>query len=156
VPEARIARVREIVGGTRGGSGADVVMGCTGHPSAGPEGIEMPRASGLCVEMRRFPDAGPISTNRHRFVARDITIMGSWAFAEHDLLLGVPMLHQALRHEMQTLHPFDQAGVGCTVADATAMRTVKSTIVPWHRALAGTAGGLRRVRTGVAGRARRA
>jgi hypothetical protein len=33
----RIVRVREIVGGF----GADIVMDCSGHPSAGPEGIEI-------------------------------------------------------------------------------------------------------------------
>src|SRR5260370_10159474 len=35
-PQQRIVRVREIVGGF----GADLVMDCSGHPSAGPEGIE--------------------------------------------------------------------------------------------------------------------
>jgi threonine dehydrogenase-like Zn-dependent dehydrogenase len=38
----RVARVREIVGGF----GADLVMDCSGHPSAGPEGIEMLRDGG--------------------------------------------------------------------------------------------------------------
>ena len=31
---------------------------------------------------------------------------------------------------MQTLYPFSEEGIG-RVADAVAMRTVKSTIVPW-------------------------
>src|SRR5882724_7353636 len=34
-PEARIKKVRDIVGGF----GADLVMDCSGHPSAGPEGM---------------------------------------------------------------------------------------------------------------------
>ena len=38
-PQQRITRVRDIVGGF----GADVVMDCSGHPSAGPEGVEMLR-----------------------------------------------------------------------------------------------------------------
>jgi len=33
--------------------------------------------------------------------------------------------------DMQTLYPFDEAGVARAVADAMAMKTVKSTIVPW-------------------------
>src|SRR5262249_60814459 len=41
-PEQRVARVREIVGGF----GADLVMDCSGHPSAGPEGIEFLRDGG--------------------------------------------------------------------------------------------------------------
>jgi threonine dehydrogenase-like Zn-dependent dehydrogenase len=138
-PEARIARVREIIGGARGGFGADVVMDCTGHPSAGPEGIEMLRDCGFYIEMGQFTDAGPIMTNWHRFVAKDITIMGSWAFTENDLALGVQMLHQARErypwYEMQALYPFDRDGVARAVADAMAMRTVKSTIVPWPELL---------------------
>ncbi len=53
-PEARIAAVREIVGGF----GADLVMDCSGHPSAGPEGIEFLRDGGTYVEMGQFTDAG--------------------------------------------------------------------------------------------------
>jgi hypothetical protein len=32
---------------------------------------------------------------------------------------------------MQTLYPFSAEGVAQAVADAIAMKTVKSTIVPW-------------------------
>jgi hypothetical protein len=32
---------------------------------------------------------------------------------------------------MQTLYPFSQEGIGRAFADAMAMKTVKSTIVPW-------------------------
>jgi hypothetical protein len=38
---------------------------------------------------------------------------------------------------MQALYPFSEEGVGAAIADAMAMRTVKSTIVPWPE-LAGT------------------
>ena len=41
-PDAVFRRVREIVGGF----GADLVMDCSGHPSAGPEGIEFLRDGG--------------------------------------------------------------------------------------------------------------
>jgi threonine dehydrogenase-like Zn-dependent dehydrogenase len=134
-PQQRIARVREIVGGF----GADLVMDCTGHPQAGPEGIEFLRDSGFFIEMGQFTDAGSIETNWHRFVAKDITIMGSWAFTENDLALGVKMLHHAKDKypwfDMQTLYPFDKTGVSAAVADAMAMRTVKSTIVPFPHLL---------------------
>ena len=134
-PQARIARVREIVGGW----GADLVMDCTGHPSAGPEGIEFLRDCGFYIEMGQFTDAGSIETNWHRFVAKDITIMGSWAFTENDLALGVKMLDRARDKypwfDMQTLYPFDGDGVRSAVADAMAMRTVKSTIVPFPELL---------------------
>ena len=62
-------------------------------------------------------------------------MLGSWAFTANDLPLGVDMLHRATSKypwlEMQTLYPFDEGGVSRAVKDAMAMKTVKSTIVPW-------------------------
>ena len=127
----RIARVREIVGGF----GADLVMDCSGHPSAGPEGIEMLRDGGTSVEMGQFTDAGKIETSWHRICTKDLNVLGSWAFTGNDLPLGVDMLYRARDKypwlEMQTIYPFTEHGVAQAVADAMAMRTVKSTIVPW-------------------------
>ena len=127
----RIARVREIVGGF----GADLVMDCSGHPSAGPEGIEMLRDGGTYVEMGQFTDAGKIETSWHRICTKDLNVLGSWAFTGNDLPLGVDMLYRARDKypwlEMQTIYPFTEHGVAQAVADAMAMRTVKSTIVPW-------------------------
>jgi threonine dehydrogenase-like Zn-dependent dehydrogenase len=131
-PEARIAAVREIVGGY----GADLVMDCSGHPSAGPEGIEMLRDGGTYVEMGQFTDAGAIQTNWHRICTKDLNVLGSWAFTANDLPLGVAMLDRARDrypfYEMQTLFPFTEDGVSEAVAAAMAMRTVKSTIVPFE------------------------
>ncbi len=63
----------------------------------------------------------------------------SWAFTENDLVLGVQMLHHAGNKypwfEMQTLYPVDKTGVRTAVAVAMAMRTVKSTIVPFPHLL---------------------
>ena len=130
-PAERTARVREIVGGF----GADLVMDCSGHPSAGPEGIEMLRDGGTYVEMGQFTDAGKIETSWHRICAKDLNVLGSWAFTGNDLPLGVDMLYHARDKypwlEMQTLYPFTEEGVSRAVADAMAMKTVKSTIVPW-------------------------
>jgi threonine dehydrogenase-like Zn-dependent dehydrogenase len=130
-PEQCVARVREIVGGF----GADLVMDCSGHPSAGPEGIEFLRDGGTYVEMGQFTDAGSIMTSWHRFCAKDISVLGSWAFTGNDLPLGVDMLYRARDKypwlDMQTLYPFSEDGITRAVADAMAMKTVKSTIVPW-------------------------
>ena len=109
-PEARIAAVREIVGGF----GADLVMDCSGHPSAGPEGIEMLRDGGTYVEMGQFTDAGAIETNWHRICTKDLNVLGSWAFTANDMPQGVAMLDRARDrypwYEMQTLFPFSEAG----------------------------------------------
>ena len=131
-PEARIGAVREIVGGF----GADLVVDCSGHPSAGPEGIEMLRDGGTYVEMGQFTDAGPISTNWHRICTKDLNVLGSWAFTANDIPLGIAMLDRARDrypwYDMQTLFPFTEAGLADAIAAAIAMRTVKSTIVPFE------------------------
>ena len=130
-PEERIRRVRDIVGGF----GADLVMDCSGHPSAGPEGIEFLRDGGTYVEMGQFTDAGSIDTNWHRICTKDLNVLGSWGFTANDLPLGVDMLYRARDkypwYDMQTLYPFSEDGIRRAVADAMAMKTVKSTIVPW-------------------------
>jgi threonine dehydrogenase-like Zn-dependent dehydrogenase len=129
--EARIGLVRDIVGGY----GADLVMDCSGHPTAGPEGIEFLRDGGTYVEMGQFTDAGSIETSWHRICAKDINILGSWAFTANDLPLGVDMLYKARAkypwRKMQTLFPFTVDGVKEAVAQAMAMKTVKSTIIPF-------------------------
>jgi threonine dehydrogenase-like Zn-dependent dehydrogenase len=129
--DARVARVRELVGGF----GADLVMDCSGHPSAGPEGIEFLRDGGTYVEMGQFTDAGAITTSWHRICAKDINVLGSWGFTGNDLPLGVDMLYRGQAKypwlDMQTLYPFSEDGIARAVADAIAMKTVKSTIVPF-------------------------
>lgn len=126
----RIAAVRDIVGGY----GADLVMDCSGHPTAGPEGIEFLRDGGTYVEMGQFTDAGSIMTSWHRICTKDLNVLGSWAFTANDLPKGVDMLWQARDrypfYDMQTLYDFTEEGVANAVADAMAMKTVKSTIMP--------------------------
>ena len=127
--------MRDIVGGY----GADLVMDCSGHPTAGPEGIEFLRDGGTYVEMGQFTDAGSIMTSWHRICTKDLNVLGSWAFTANDLPLGVDMLYKARDkypwRKMQTLFPFTVEGVKDAVAQAMAMKTVKSTIVPFEELL---------------------
>ena len=75
-----------------------------------------------------------LSIARHRVAA-----LPRWAclpgFTGNDLPLGVDMLYRTRQKypwlEMQTSYPFTEDGVSRAVADAMAMKTVKSTIVPW-------------------------
>ena len=130
IPENRIAAAREIVGKF----GADVVIECSGHPSSGPEGIEMLRDGGTYIEMGQFTNAGSIDTNWHRICVKAITVIGSWAFTADDIALGIKMLHRA-RHrypfrEMQKRFPFSEEGIVAAINAARAMECVKATIVP--------------------------
>ncbi len=128
--QARIDAVREIVGGY----GADLVVECSGHPSAGPEGIEMLRDGGTYVEMGQFTDAGSIETNWHRICTKDINLLGSWAFTANDIPLAIDMLDRARDrypwHRMQTRFPFTEEGVAEATESAMAMRCLKATIIP--------------------------
>ena len=62
-----------------------------------------------------------------------MTICGSWSFTANDPPLCVRRFHQAAgRHpflDKRTLCRFNADGVSRAVADAMAMKTVKSTIV---------------------------
>lgn len=126
---ARIAAVRDIVGGF----GADLVVDCAGHPSAGPEGIEMLRDGGTYIEMGQFTDAGSIETNWHRFCVKDINILGSWAFTADDIARGIALLDRARDRypfrDMQTRFPFSEDGIQAAIDAANAMACVKATIV---------------------------
>lgn len=129
-PQARIEAVRELIGSF----GADLVVDCSGHPTAGPEGIEMLRDGGTYVEMGQFTDAGSIETNWHRFCAKDMKLVGSWGITPNDVYPGIAMLDRA-RHrypwsQMQTLFPFTEAGVAEAVQCAIEMKCVKATIMP--------------------------
>ncbi|MCE3250867.1 MAG: tdh [Geminicoccaceae bacterium] len=88
------------------------------------------------VEMGQFTDAGAILTNWHRICTKDLNLLGSWAFTANDLPQGVAMLDRARDrypwYEMQTLFPFTEAGLADAIDAAIAMRTVKSTIVPFE------------------------
>src|SRR5262249_11712404 len=127
-PRERIEAVRAAVGGF----GADVVIECSGHPSAGPEGVEMLRDGGTYVEMGQFTGPGSVETNWHRICAKDVTIVGSWAFTANDIPRAIGLLRRSMDtypwHLVQRDYPLTEAGVAQAVADADAMKCLKATI----------------------------
>ena len=129
-PQSRIDAVRAVIGGF----GADLVIECSGHPSSGPEGIEMLRDGGSYVEMGQFTDAGSIETNWHRFCIKDVNILGSWAFTANDIPLAINLLHRVRDrypwHLMQMEFPFSEEGIHEATQAAMEMRCIKATIVP--------------------------
>ena len=96
----------------------------------------MLRDGGTYVEMGQFTDAGSIATSWHRICAKDLNVLGSWAFTGER---PAARRRHALSHAATNI-----PGSTCrrsirsprrasaqAVADAMAMKTVKSTIVPW-------------------------
>jgi threonine dehydrogenase-like Zn-dependent dehydrogenase len=65
---------------TPGGRGADLVIECTGVPTAIDEGLQMCRRGGSYLVIGQYTDAGPASINPHAIVYRNLDIHGSWAF----------------------------------------------------------------------------
>ena len=114
--------------------GADQVLDCSGHPSAGRQGIAYLRDGGTFVQMSQFTDTGAIETNWHRFCAKDPNVLGRRAFTANDLPLGVDMPDRARNsypgRVMQTPLPVTADGIRDAIAQAMVMRTVRSTIVP--------------------------
>ncbi len=129
-PQSRIDAVRGIIGGF----GADLVIECSGHPSSGPEGIEMLRDGGSYVEMGQFTDAGSIETNWHRFCVKDVNILGSWAFTANDIPLAINLLHRVKDRYpwdlIQMEFPFSEEGIYAATQAVMEMRCVKATIIP--------------------------
>lgn len=72
-PRERIDAARGVVASF----GAELVVDCSGYPSAGPEGVDTLHDGGAYVEMGQFTDAGSIETSWHRICAKDITVLGS-------------------------------------------------------------------------------
>jgi hypothetical protein len=91
---------------------------------------------GDTAEMGLVGDEGSIDTNWHRICTKDLNVLGSWAFTANDIPQGVAMLDRARDrypwYEMQTLFPFTEQGVSDAIAAAMAMRSVKSTIMPFE------------------------
>lgn len=77
-------------------------------------GADLVRDGRTFVEMGQVSDTGAIETNWHRTCAKDPNGLGRRAVAANDLPLGVEMADRARD----------------AVAQAMAMRTVTSTIVP--------------------------
>jgi threonine dehydrogenase-like Zn-dependent dehydrogenase len=72
-PEERLELVREATGGT----GADVVVSCSGQATTMIEGLEMVRPGGTVIEAGAFVDMGPVPINPNSQVCiKGVTILG--------------------------------------------------------------------------------
>ncbi|RLI27746.1 hypothetical protein DRO58_03635 [Candidatus Bathyarchaeota archaeon] len=86
-------RVEIVKSETRGGYGADVVIECTGFPSAVPEGIDMVRRGGFYAVAGHFTDAGPVMINPYSaFTRKHINLVGVWSSRLEDFIRGRPII----------------------------------------------------------------
>jgi L-iditol 2-dehydrogenase len=89
-PEDRVQEVLKLTGKV----GADVVIECTGVPSAFGEGIEFARSGGRYVEVGHFTDAGSVEVNPHLICKKDLDILGSWVFPKVTFRKALSLLSQ--------------------------------------------------------------
>jgi threonine dehydrogenase-like Zn-dependent dehydrogenase len=79
-------RLRLTLAETPGGRGADVVLECTGVPTAVQEGMDAARRNGAMLVLGQYTDRGPTPINPHVITKKQLTMRGSWAFAERHYL----------------------------------------------------------------------
>ena len=109
------------------------LMDCSGHPS-GAEGIEFCAMASTYVEMGQFTT--PAISNVRHASHQDLNVLVSGPSA-NDLPLASHALHARDNTPGRNADavPFTVAGVKDSVAQAMAMKTVKSTIVPFEELL---------------------
>jgi threonine dehydrogenase-like Zn-dependent dehydrogenase len=75
-----------------GGRGADLVIECTGVPSAVDEGMRMVRRGGAYLVVGQYTDGGHTTINPHQIVYRRLDVLGSWAFTGAHLVEYIRLL----------------------------------------------------------------
>jgi threonine dehydrogenase-like Zn-dependent dehydrogenase len=87
-PAHALAEVIELTGG----HGADLVIECTGVPSAVDQGMRLARRGGSYLVVGQYTDGGDATINPHQIVYRQLDVVGSWAFTGAHLVEYVRLL----------------------------------------------------------------
>lgn len=115
-----------------GGSGADLVVECTGVPEAVDQGTRMARRGGSYLVVGQYTDRGSAWFNPHRVVHRQLDVLGSWAFAGAHLVEYLRVLPAlAARFDLRALvttFPLDDVGDALAAVEAGAV--MKAVLVP--------------------------
>jgi threonine dehydrogenase-like Zn-dependent dehydrogenase len=75
-----------------GGRGADLVIECTGVPSAVDQGFRLARRGGSYLVVGQYTDGGNTMVNPHQIVYRHLDVHGSWGFTGAHLAEYVRLL----------------------------------------------------------------
>ncbi|HEV2109326.1 MAG TPA: zinc-binding dehydrogenase [Thermomicrobiales bacterium] len=97
-------RIKRVLAETPQERGADVVLECTGVPSAVAEGFEVTRRNGQYLVLGQYTDQGTTPINPHVITRKQLKVYGSWAFAEAQYARYVRTLPQlAARFDLSKL-----------------------------------------------------
>lgn len=106
-------RTRLVLAETPQHRGADVVLECTGVPSAVAEGFDVTRPNGQYLVLGQYTDRGTTPINPHVITRKQLKVYGSWAFAEAQFARYVSTLPQlAARFDLSKLvthYPLEEA-----------------------------------------------
>jgi threonine dehydrogenase-like Zn-dependent dehydrogenase len=124
-PAASLARVVELTGGR----GADLVVECTGVPTAVAQGLHLARRGGSYLVVGQYTDSGDTAINPHQIVYRRLDIVGSWAFSGAHLVSYMQLLPALLERfdlaRLVTTYPLaDHTTALADVAAGTIMKAV--------------------------------
>ncbi len=125
-------RARLVLAETPGGRGADIVLECAGVPAAVPEGFELARRNAQVLILGQYTDRGTTPINPHVITRKQLTVTGSWAFAErHSLryVQSVPRLAERFDlARMLTVYPLTEANRA--LADVASGAVMKAVLAP--------------------------
>jgi threonine dehydrogenase-like Zn-dependent dehydrogenase len=124
-------RVRRALEETPGRRGADVVLECTGVPAAVAESFELARRNAKVLVLGQYTDRGETPINPHVITRKQLTVLGSWAFAEAHYLRYVRSLPQlAARFDLRRLiSPYPLAEANRALTDVQAGTVMKAVLV---------------------------
>jgi threonine dehydrogenase-like Zn-dependent dehydrogenase len=131
IPDAT-ERLNSVLAETPAGRGADVVIECTGVPSAVAEGFEIARRNAQYLVLGQYTDRGVTPINPHLITKKQLKIAGSWAFAEPHYARYVRSLPQlAARFDlgkMVTAYPLAEVNNALSdMASGSVMKAVLTT-----------------------------
>jgi threonine dehydrogenase-like Zn-dependent dehydrogenase len=115
-----------------GGRGADLVIECTGVPSAVDQGLRLARRGGSYLIVGQYTDGGDTMLNPHQIVHRQLDLLGSWAFTGAHLVEYVRLLPRLVERfdlaRLVTTYALDDSHVALRdVATGAAMKAVLAT-----------------------------
>jgi threonine dehydrogenase-like Zn-dependent dehydrogenase len=119
-------QVRELTGGR----GADLVIECTGVPTAVSQGLRLARRGGTYLIVGQYTDAGDALVNPHQIVFRQLDVLGSWAFTGAHLADYIRLLPAlTARFDLEVLvTPYPLASADQAVAAVSAGSVMKAVL----------------------------
>lgn len=127
-------RVRLVLEQTPRGAGGDVVVECTGFPTAVAEGIDLCRPNAQYLVLGQYTNHGPTPINPHLITKKQLRMLGSWAFAERhyiEYIEAMPRLAE-LCDLSRLVAPYALEDANQALTDVASGRVLKAALATDH------------------------